>query len=29
VTVSQALYGSIVIITIYLGSKRRKPTISG
>jgi hypothetical protein len=28
VTVSQALYGSIVIITIYLGSKRRKPTIS-
>jgi hypothetical membrane protein len=29
VTVSQALYGSVVIITIYLGSKRRKPTISG
>jgi hypothetical protein len=29
VTVSQALYGSIVIITIYLGSKRRKSTISG
>jgi hypothetical membrane protein len=29
VTVSQALYGSIVIITIYLGSKRRKQTISG
>jgi hypothetical protein len=29
VTVSQALYGSIVIITIHLGSKRRKPTISG
>lgn len=29
VTVSQALYGSIVILTIYLGSQRRKPTISG
>jgi hypothetical membrane protein len=29
VTVSQALYGSIVIITIYLGSNSRKPTISG
>ena len=28
VTVSQALYGSIVVITIYLGSKRRKATIS-
>jgi hypothetical membrane protein len=29
VTVSQALYGSIVIMTIYLGSKRRKPVING
>jgi hypothetical protein len=29
VTVSQALYGSIVIITIYLGSKQAKPVING
>jgi hypothetical membrane protein len=29
VTVSQALYASVVIITIYLGAKRGRPTISG
>lgn len=29
VTVSQALYGSIVVIVIYLGSKKRKAVSSG